>query len=69
VDLNACGSWQTPVNCVALQRVERRFGNGDGLYSTTEQLKAFNAYYDAFLGPWRFHGPARTVRIGIQLRF
>jgi len=69
VDLNACGSWQTPVNCVALQRVERRFGNGDGLYSTTEQLKAFNAYYDAFLGPWRFHGPARTARIGIQLRF
>jgi hypothetical protein len=69
VDLNACATWQTPVNCVALQRVERRFGNGDGLYSTTEQLQAFNAYYEAFFGPWRFQGPARTVRIGIQLRF
>jgi hypothetical protein len=69
IDLNACATWFIPVNCVALQRVERRFGNGDGLYSTTEQQQALNAYYDAFLGPWRFHGPARTARIGIQLRF
>ena len=69
IDLNACATWFIPVNCVALQRVERRFGNGDGLYSTTEQLQALNAYYDAFLGPWRFHGPARTARFGIQLRF
>jgi hypothetical protein len=69
IDLNACATWFLPVNCVALQRVERRFGNGDGLYSTPEQQQALNAYYDAFLGPWRFHGPARTARIGIQLRF
>ncbi len=69
IDLSACATWFTPVNCVALQRVERRFGNGDGLYSTAEQLQAFDAYYDSFLGPWRFHGPARTARIGIQLRF
>ncbi|MGH7613845.1 MAG: TonB-dependent receptor domain-containing protein [Gemmatimonadales bacterium] len=69
VDLNACATWFLPVNCVALQRVERRFGDGDGLYSTTEQVQAFNAYYDSFFGPWRFYGPARAVRIGIQLRF
>jgi hypothetical protein len=67
VDLNACATWQSPVNCVALQRVERRFGNGDGLYSTTEQLQVFDAYYEAFFGSWRFHGPARTMRIGLQL--
>ncbi len=69
IDLNACTTWFLPVNCVALQRVERRFGNGDGLYSTTEQQQAFDAYYDSFLGPWRFHGPARTLRIGIQVRY
>jgi hypothetical protein len=54
---------------VALQRVEQRFGNGDGLYTLTEQTSAFNAYYDSFFGPWRFHGPGRTARIGIQLHF
>jgi hypothetical protein len=68
VDLNACATWFIPVNCVVLHRVERRFGNGDGLYSTTEQLQAFNAFYEAFLGQLRFYGPARTVRIGVQLR-
>ena len=77
VDLRpSCSSWTSgaagaagPVNCVALQRVEQRFGNGDGLYTLTEQTSAFNAYYDSFFGPWRFHGPGRTARIGIQLHF
>jgi hypothetical protein len=77
IDLRpSCSSWTNgaagaagPVNCVALQRVEQRFGNGDGLYTLTEQTSAFNAYYDSFFGPWRFHGPGRTARIGIQLHF
>jgi hypothetical protein len=77
IDLRpSCSSWTSgaagaagPVNCVALQRVEQRFGNGDGLYTLTEQTSAFNAYYDSFFGPWRFHGPGRTARIGIQLHF
>jgi hypothetical protein len=77
IDLRpSCSGWTNGaagaaglVNCVALQRVEQRFGNGDGLYTLTEQTSAFNAYYDSFFGPWRFHGPGRTARIGIQLHF
>lgn len=67
VNLSACGSWGSPVNCVALTRVERRFGNGDGFFSLVEQERAFNAYYDDFFGAWRFFGAGRTLRIGVQL--
>jgi hypothetical protein len=70
IDLNAaCAAWRRPVNCVALRRVENRFGDGNGLYSPDEQQRALNAYYDAFLGAWRFHGPGRTARAGLELRF
>lgn len=69
VDLRACAAWSAPINCVALQRVEQRFGNGDGVYTLAEQTRALNAYYDAFFGPWRFLGPGRTLRIGIQWAF
>jgi hypothetical protein len=68
IDLRGnCGAWLEPVNCASLQRVENRFGDGDGLYTAAEQLRALNAYYDAFLGSWRFYEPGRTVRIGIEL--
>jgi hypothetical protein len=57
------------VNCAALRLVERRFGNGDGLYDVTEQTAALNAYFDAFFGAWRFYGPGRVARIGVELTF
>lgn len=69
VDVRGCAAWYTPPNCVALQRVERRFGNGDGLYSLSEQTAALNSYFDSFFGPWRFAGPGRTARVGLQIRF
>ena len=68
VDLRGCAGWQSPVNCVALQRVERRFGDGNGLYTQAEQDRALNTYFDSFTGAWRFHGPGRTVRVGMELR-
>ena len=52
-----------------LRRVETRFGNGDGLYTLAEQQRALNTYFDSFAGSWRFHGPGRTVRVGMELRF
>ena len=67
INLSACGSWSDPVNCVALRRVESRFGDGNGLYTLGEQNRALNAYYDAFFGSWRFYGSGRTLRIGAQL--
>ena len=67
VDLSGCGSWNNPVNCVALTRVERRFGDGDGVYTLAEQQRVANAYYDAVEGPWFFYGSGRTLRIGLEL--
>ena len=57
IHLSGCGSWDNPANCVALTRVEGRFGDGNGLYTLAEQSRAFNAYYDAFFGPSRFLDP------------
>jgi hypothetical protein len=64
-----CSAWRTPMNCVALQRVENRFGDGDGRYTPDEQRRALTAYYDSVYGAWRFHGPARTARVGLEVRF
>ena len=67
INLSACSSWVTPANCVMLTRVERRFGDGNGLYSLGEQQQALNAYYDAIEGPWFFYSPGRTLRLGVEL--
>jgi len=67
VNLTGCGGWSNPVNCVALTRVERRFGDGNGMYTLAEQQVALNAYYDAIEGPWFFYSPGRTLRIGVEL--
>jgi hypothetical protein len=67
VNLGGCAGWGSPVNCVALTRVERRFGNGDGLLTLVEQQRAFNAYYDDFFGAWRLYGAGRTLRFGVEL--
>jgi len=67
INVNGCGAWSVPVDCVVLTRVERRFGDGNGLYSLPEQQRALNAYYDAFDGPWFFYGSGRTLRFGVAV--
>ena len=76
VDLSDCskypqgfGGTRGVVDCVALRRVEARWGNGDEFYDTNEINRALGAWYDAFAGQWMFHGAARTARIGIELEF
>jgi len=73
INLGDCTQWtataSSTIDCVALQRVEQRFGNGDHIYTVAEQNKAMGAYFDAFFGAWRFHGPGRTVRVGLELAF
>jgi carboxypeptidase family protein/TonB-dependent receptor-like protein len=72
VDVRTCAGWKGdagPVNCVSLRRVEARFGDGNGIYSPAEQQKALDIYYTSFLGAWRFFGPGRTARLGMELRF
>jgi hypothetical protein len=57
------------VNCVALVRVERRFGNGDQVFTLAEQQATFEAYYRDFFGAWRFSTPGRTIRFGTELHW
>ncbi len=67
-----CASWITTQHdggtpsCVALQRAEARYGNGDGLYTNEEQRSASSAALDAsyLVG---LNGTPRRVRIGIEL--
>ena len=76
VDLSDCskypqgyGGTRGVVDCIALRRVEARWGNGDEFYDTNEISRALTAWYDSMYGTWAFHGPARTARIGIELEF
>jgi hypothetical protein len=74
VDLRPdCGTWTGttagPIDCAALRLVERRYGNGDGVYDLNEQTTAFDAYYEAFFGSAQFNAPGRTARVGIELTF
>ncbi|HXI94939.1 MAG TPA: hypothetical protein VNG04_02330, partial [Candidatus Acidoferrum sp.] len=74
VDLRPdCGTWTGttggPIDCAALRLVERRFGNGDGIYDLTEQTTAFDAYYEAFFESAQFYAPARSARIGVEIEF
>ena len=67
VDLSGCSAWTSPVNCVALTRVERRFGDGNQQFTLPEQQRAFDAYYRDFFSAWRFYAPGRTLRVGLEL--
>ncbi|MDP3911701.1 MAG: TonB-dependent receptor [Gemmatimonadales bacterium] len=69
VDLSSCAGWGSQINCESLRRVEQRFGDGDGTYTVAEQERAFNAFYEAFFGSWRFYAPGRHIRLGFELRF
>jgi hypothetical protein len=67
-----CANWSGdagPVDCVLLQRTEARWGNGDGIFTTAEQQRALNAWYDAFNGPQRFYASPRQIRVGAELNF
>lgn len=71
VSLTGCGNWTAstggPVDCVMLRRAEARFGNGDGTYTQAEQQNALNAFFNMVYGSYRFYGPQRTVRVGLEL--
>ena len=74
VDLTNCANYpqgaggsRGVADCIALRRVEARWGNGDGFYDTNEIDRALGAWYDSVAGAWRFHAPARTARIGVEV--
>ena len=57
-------------NCVYLSRAEARWGNGNGIFTLPEQLRASNALYFANLAaPTFFYGAGTQLRLGIELNF
>jgi hypothetical protein len=71
-----CATWisnlefrSAAANCIYLIRAEQRFGNGDGIYTVTEQSRAINTLYDVARGPQQHLGPGRRARIGIEIDF
>ena len=70
-----CGVWvsasgtPSPPNCAYLIAAEQRFGDGDGVYTLTEQRRASAAYYRTALGDAILTGPPRAVRLGLQVSF
>jgi len=67
-----CGTWKGeagPVDCVELKRAEARFGNGDGIYTLSEQTSALNSYYNLYNGPYTFNDLGRQARLGFELSF
>jgi hypothetical protein len=71
----ACGNWVTQdgkaaaPNCVYLIRAEERFGNGDGVFSLSEQRRASEALYYAGRSEANFTASPRRIRLGLELNF
>ena len=70
-----CGDWLTAQgspgapNCVYLIRAEQRYGDGDGIYTADEQVRAFNSFYGSFRNRNFFTADPRRVRLGVEVNF
>jgi hypothetical protein len=71
----SCGSWvdaqgnsATP-NCIYLIRAEERYGDGDGIFTEQEQIRASDALYQVFRGQSSFTGAPRRIRLGVEVNF
>lgn len=70
-----CGSWlasdgtANPVNCAYIYRAEERFGDGDHIFTPTEQRRASDADYLVGAGLNNFYGSPRRVRLGLEINF
>jgi hypothetical protein len=73
--MGACDNWSLQngdpgaPNCVYLIRAEQRFGNGDGVFSLSEQQRASEAFYYATRSNARFTSSPRRMRLGLELNF
>ena len=56
-------------NCIYLIRAEQRFGNGDGVFSISEQRRASAAYYYTGRSNASFTSAPRRMRLGLELNF
>ena len=56
-------------NCVYLVRAEERFGNGDGVFTLSEQRRASEALYYSGRSEANFAAAPRRLRLGLELNF
>ena len=70
-----CSNWSTQngqpaaPNCIYLIRAEERFGNGDGVFTLSEQRRASQANYYASRSDANFTASPRRLRLGLELNF
>jgi hypothetical protein len=57
------------LNQYSLMQAERRFGDGDGIFTVEEQERAFGAFYDLFNGPQYFVESNQSLRLGVEVAF
>jgi len=62
-------STDNPLNKYMLLQAEKRFGNGDGVFTVEEQTAAFNAAYQFSNGSWIFREKNRYMRLGFEIEF
>ncbi len=64
------GNMPSVPNCIYLLRAEQRWGNGDGIFTLAEQLRASSAlYYTAGAAPTYFYGAGSQLRLGVEFTF
>ncbi len=57
------------LNRYMLLEAERRFGNGDGIFTVAEQRAAFGSFYDLFNNSLFFRNADRSLRFGVEFVF
>jgi hypothetical protein len=63
------GTTSAAPQCFYMIQSERRFGNGDGVYTLAEQRAASDAKNAAANSVWARNTGARTVRFGLEVNF
>ena len=73
--MGGCDAWSLQngdpgaPNCVYLIRAEQRFGDGDGVFTQSEQRRASEAYYYTGRSKASFTSAPRRMRLGLELNF
>lgn len=60
---------ENAVNIFSLLEAERRYGDGDGVFTVAEQRNAFGAFYDLVWGPQDFVESTQRLRLGVEINF
>jgi hypothetical protein len=60
---------ESAVNRYMLIQAEKRFGNGDGIFTVAEQKNLYTTSYVISNGPQNRRNSIQSMRIGIEINF